>query len=825
MPNSSLAPYFFRQPWRDALWSDSFRQEGGTTSESKPSGELSDFVSATFGGPSDLSELVGPFFLPSTNAIVWGPASASLATNEVSSRTGFCGALLRERLRLKQEPIDQRLNEIGFALDDALWDLACEQFEAAYPLFQRGEYEPALETLRRGETNCPTDFFSQYYLGVLALYGKTNKIDCVDLPSAEKHFRAAADGAQHLLTKLPWAWTYAIWSRHHTSVACYAQAVEMRYPIGNPGRERALLATALDEAERAVRLEPGLVEAHYQAARCAALLQNRELAGQHIRAAATADPIWLLRAECDADFDSVRAEVQTVARQMREELRSYVQWIADSLDLWMAEETDLLGKDAWPKAEADQPASDLWRLHRELARSLDERTYLSLRRAAIDFNESLAPRLFTPSSGPEGPDPASDLSAHVYARTATVSLLKGTEQMGRLVHLGAQVARARQSATIAVEHVLLALLGEVHATGPGPVWDVEILAVDAADAAARLSGRMDAQPSSGSSSEPYAPPKTLRLLEDACAEAANRPVGPQHLLIAINRERDGDRWIISALGIRPDRISLLARPSGAPAPPPAELAWDRVYAHGENRQLLGSPSWSRPLPEVVTPPVGLWTLDLAIHVGVRFRTTLAPFEAFAEAALADAPDDLKRVTGGLKEVEESLNSPELGTTIRAYLRTCALLKWCGDRAIHSEDAKLSELAAARRAWQVAHAPAADWSSRRNVSRGLSSLATYTLFGLPVSLGLAVIVNVILGDIGVIAGGPWQELVPRTALLLFLAGGAIATALDRRNQAARLRGFEASSQTGEEIESQAATIQGKREGRAARFAELTAMLRG
>lgn len=786
-------------------------------------------MGGNLGGPSDLAELVGPSFLSGANAISWGPASPTMSPEELTSRVGFCGSLLREQLRLKQEPTDQRLNELGLASDDVLWDLAREQFDAAYSLLEQGDWEPALEALHRGETNCPADFFSQYYLGVLTLYGKTDRINCIDLPAAEKHFRAAAEGAQRLLPKLPWGWTYAVWGTFHASVACYAQAVDIRYPLGDPYRERLRLTSALDLAEQATKLEPAFAEGHYQAARCAALLQRGDVAAPHLRAAATSDPIWLLRAECDADFDAVRSEVQTVARQMREELRLYVQWAASSLEHWMAEETDLRPAPAWPEPTAEaanpEPPSDLWWLHQTLTRALDQRTYLAFRRAAREFNEALAPRFFTPTYGPAEPDPAADLAAHVYARAGAVSLLSGTEQIGRLTARGAEIARGQKSALIGVEHVLLGLLAEVRPAGPGPVWDVQILGVKAADAAARLRDRLEALPEAASAPEPYAPPATLRLLEDACAEAADRAVGPQHLLIAINRRGNvSQRWIIDATGIQPDRIALLARPPDAPQPP-ARLTWPRLHLVGDERTSLGSPNWTRPLSEITSGPVKLWTPELAIHLRVRLRSALLPLREFAQATFASEAEDLTRLEGGLTEVEQALDSAELGETIRAYLRTWSLLGWCEERAAHSEDDQLAGLTAAHRAWQVAHAPAASWHSRRNVSRGLSWLGTYALFGLPASAGLAVIVNTLLGDLGVFAGGRWQEMVPRTALLLFLLGGAIALVIEQRNQAKRLREFEASFQTGEQIANRMAVIHQEKASRATRLDELAAMLRG
>ena len=59
LPSSTLAPYFFRQPWRDALWSsDGFRPESGTTGESEARDELSPFVISTFGRPDNLIKLL-----------------------------------------------------------------------------------------------------------------------------------------------------------------------------------------------------------------------------------------------------------------------------------------------------------------------------------------------------------------------------------------------------------------------------------------------------------------------------------------------------------------------------------------------------------------------------------------------------------------------------------------------------------------------------------------------------------------------------------------------------------------------------------------------
>ena len=827
LPSSTLAPYFFRQPWRDALWSSAgFRPESGTTGESEARDELSPFVISTFGRPDDLIKLLGPGYLWDTNAVVWAPATTTPPTGDVTSTIGFCGALTREHNRIRQEPIDKRLNDLGLALDDALWDLARQEFDAAYPIYVRGDFESAIAALRRGETDCPTDFFSQYYLGVLTLYGRTGEVDLVDAAAAEQHFRTAAAGAQRLLPKLPWAWTYAVLALYHTSVACYAQAADTRGSTGDPQRERLQLAAALELVEQALQMDPTFAEAHYHAAKCASLLQRGSVA-PHLRAAATDDPIWLLRADCDADFDAARSESETVTRQMREELHRYVQWAADSLESWMTEETDLAGSPSGTSPTADRPEaetpSDLLLLHQVLLRALAERTYLGLRQTAAQFNEALAPRFFTPSYATEDSDPKADLAAHVYAQSCATSLLDGTEQIGRLIDLGTSVAQARKSAFVGVEHVLLALLGEVPPTGPGPAWDRQLLAVPAADALARLTASLDAEADLPPGTEPYAPPSTLRILEDACLEAGGHPVGAQHLLAAINRGPASHRWIIAATGIHPDRIALLARPLEAPPDVPSRLVWRRLHEL-DLRHTLGSRSWSRPLTEIVAVPVRLWTTELTVHLRVRLQTVLAPFGEFAAATLAAAPEDLERVKVLLQEVQDALDRLQPRTTVRAYLQTWVLLDWCRARAAHTEDEHLTQLDSARRAWRVQHVPAASGNTHRGAAQRLSSLATYALFGLPLSAGLAVIISTLLADVGVLPNGRWQETVPLTAVLIFLVGAAITWAARQRKQTDRTAQLETSSQTGEEIEAQILAAQSARTAQIERGRELAAMLR-
>lgn len=197
----------------------------------------------------------------------------------------------------------QEMNQ--HALNDILQEIRLAEFERearayrnrAERAYLNGWYEEALADFLEAEKRNYPDYSVHRSIGNIYLYHSIN------LAKASEYFLKAAKYARPADAR-QCAEAYYF--------AGIVHAIEQRRP------------QALAAMSEAVRLNPELYEAHYQGAGLAAMLGDYERALASLEPAIKGDPRYYERARCDAVFDPMRREVQSLLDNLMEPVKAKV---------------------------------------------------------------------------------------------------------------------------------------------------------------------------------------------------------------------------------------------------------------------------------------------------------------------------------------------------------------------------------------------------------------------------------------------------------------------------------------------------------------------
>ena len=131
-----------------------------------------------------------------------------------------------------------------------------------------------------------------------------------------------------------------------------------------------------------------------------------------------------------------------------------------------------------------------------------------------------------------------------------------TEQAQEVLSTSQEIVRRYRHSQWDVEHILLALLQLEHGV---PVEIMESLGLNVNAMKARLEEALERSPKmEGESSQVYATPRSVRLVENAKAESdrlKDEYIGTEHLLIAATGEREGDAAaILKEFGVDQEQV-------------------------------------------------------------------------------------------------------------------------------------------------------------------------------------------------------------------------------------------------------------------------------
>ncbi|NIA12318.1 MAG: hypothetical protein GWP10_22040 [Nitrospiraceae bacterium] len=210
----------------------------------------------------------------------------------------------------------ERLDAIHKTLEHPELTKAREFYDRGCERLSKGLLDKALEAFLNAEEKNDTDFFIQFQIGKLYLYGMDEDDNVIDLPKAEKHLRDAARYGKAEIAAMPEFKRWAGEALLHTSIACYAQANDQQIN-GDSAGAKEFISKAFQLAQQACEIYPSLSESQYHLAKYAALLGDLEISVQSLEKAVTSDVNYCLKTEFDRDFDKMRPQVFDLFERLR----------------------------------------------------------------------------------------------------------------------------------------------------------------------------------------------------------------------------------------------------------------------------------------------------------------------------------------------------------------------------------------------------------------------------------------------------------------------------------------------------------------------------
>jgi tetratricopeptide (TPR) repeat protein len=203
----------------------------------------------------------------------------------------------------------ERLDAIHKTLEHPELTKAREFYNRGCDRLSKGLLDKALEAFLNAEETNDTDFFIQFQIGKLYLYGIDEDDNVINLPKAEEHLRDAARYGKAEIAVMP---EFKRWTGEallHTSITCYAQANDRRVN-GDSAGAKEFISKAFQLAQQACEIYPSLSESHYHLAKYAALLGDVEISVQSLEKAVTSDVNYCFKSEFDRDFDKMPMQVR-----------------------------------------------------------------------------------------------------------------------------------------------------------------------------------------------------------------------------------------------------------------------------------------------------------------------------------------------------------------------------------------------------------------------------------------------------------------------------------------------------------------------------------
>ena len=212
----------------------------------------------------------------------------------------------------------ERLDAIHKTLEHPELTKAREFYNRGCERLSKGLLDKALEAFLKAEEKNDTDFFIQFQIGKLYLYGVDEDDNVIYLPKAVKYLRDAARYGKAEVAVMPEFWQLTGDALFHASIACYAQANDQRIN-GNTVEAKEFIFEAFNLAEQACDINPFLSESQYHLAKYAALLGDVETSLQSLEKAITQDIAYCIKADIDQDFNNVRPQILKLFERVQKE--------------------------------------------------------------------------------------------------------------------------------------------------------------------------------------------------------------------------------------------------------------------------------------------------------------------------------------------------------------------------------------------------------------------------------------------------------------------------------------------------------------------------
>ena len=293
--------------------------------------KISEQTLAVVANNNQLEKTLKNGFNSVTNAINWGMnridnGIQNLNNSLESLRADFDykTTLIIEQLYINNYllvNITDKLDAINEKLENPSLTESRESFKKGMRSFLNGFYKAALDNFVEAEKKNNIDIFTQYFMGLLYLFGVNEDEDIVDLDQAKKHFIYAARYAKAEINVDKSFINLATNAYFYASIAVYAQLGEFSN-TENLKRYKELLLEAFQLMQNATLLNPNLIEAFYHLAKYSALLDDSSAAIEYLEKTIFMDRNYAIKVDIDPAFDKIREDTITFLKNMKEKRKA-----------------------------------------------------------------------------------------------------------------------------------------------------------------------------------------------------------------------------------------------------------------------------------------------------------------------------------------------------------------------------------------------------------------------------------------------------------------------------------------------------------------------
>lgn len=285
----------------------------------------------------------------------WGINSLENVLQDVNSSIeslhasyNYSMGLLLEEVRIHNKLLNSLLDKmdaIHKTLESPTLTQAREFYRIGCERLSKGLLDKALEAFIAAEKKNDADFFTQFQIGKLYLYGIDDDDNILDLEKAKKHLRLAARFAKAEIAVDAKFSGFAAEALLHASIAIYAQLGEKNV-LEDAAKTKQLLEEAKQLASEAMTLCPHLLESFFHSAKYSAMLNEPQIAIPTLETAIIGDRNYAVKVDIDHAFDPIRPHVLALLSKLKDAKRielqdklNQVSQLFDKVSLWHPEES------------------------------------------------------------------------------------------------------------------------------------------------------------------------------------------------------------------------------------------------------------------------------------------------------------------------------------------------------------------------------------------------------------------------------------------------------------------------------------------------------
>ncbi len=275
----------------------------------------------------ELARTFGEGFNSINSTLEWGFNCVGYALEDVNvsieslhADFNYSMGLLLEQVNTQNKLLSgllTKLDAIHKTLENPTLTHAREFYHIGCERLSKGLLDKALEAFNEAEKKNDTDFFTQFHIGNLYLYGIDEDDNLLDFEKAKHHLLLAARYAKAELSVDPSFAKLAAEALLQASIAVYVQLGE-KHILGNNAKTKALLEEARKLVLDAIELHPKLSEALYHSAKYSALLDESQASIPNLEKAIVADRNYAVKVDVDHAFDPVRTHVLELLHKLKE---------------------------------------------------------------------------------------------------------------------------------------------------------------------------------------------------------------------------------------------------------------------------------------------------------------------------------------------------------------------------------------------------------------------------------------------------------------------------------------------------------------------------